>query len=228
MERFYGGSLEPLGDREVGVIAATSDLARDGHVLEVGGLDLTNYRKNPVALWQHQADCPVGVATAVGVRDGALCARIAFAPPGISALVDQICSLVKAGVVKGVSIGFDPKDGTPLDPNRPRGGQRITRSELLEISFVSIPADTGAAVIERAAKFSRGETLAIFRTLSPVPRAAIERAAARVPRFRAGPILSHAAHVWLLQEQRRREEEAKYSREARQRELDRLRVYREF
>src|SRR5256885_237019 len=60
VHRFLGGSLEPLGDREVGVIAATSQLARDGHVLDVRGLDLTNYRKVPIVLYQHNAAEPVG------------------------------------------------------------------------------------------------------------------------------------------------------------------------
>jgi hypothetical protein len=57
--------------------------------------------------------------------------------------------LVKSGIINCVSIGFDPIDGTPLDPKRPYAGKRYTEWELLECSFVSVPADTGAIVSAR-------------------------------------------------------------------------------
>jgi HK97 family phage prohead protease len=162
--RFYLGGLEQLGEREVGVIAATPELARDGHVLLPGGMDLTNYRKNPIALWQHNPSAPVGTTTAIGVSGGNLCARVEFAPLGASETADQVCRLVKSGVVKGVSIGFDVTECTPLDDAKPRGGQKIIRSELIELSFVSLPADTGATVVARAL----GERID-FRALPAVP-----------------------------------------------------------
>jgi len=52
--------------------------------------------------------------------------------------------------VTGVSIGFDPVDMEPMNPAQPRGPQRYLKSELLEISFVAIPANTGAGVVQRA------------------------------------------------------------------------------
>lgn len=219
-KRFYMGGLEPLAEREVGVVASTAQLGRDGHIVEPSGIDLTAYRKNAIVLWSHSPEDPVGVTTAIGVRDGALAARIEFAPLGISALADQCCSLVKAGVVKAVSIGFQPLQSVPIDRNDPRAGRHITSAELLEISFVSIPADTGALVVERAAP---PIGMIGFSALRPVPRAAIERAAARVPRSRGGLIMSPTNHVWSLLEAKRRDDEQRFGRAARQRDLDRLR-----
>jgi len=208
-----------LGERQVGVVASTGRLGRDKLIVEPAGIDLIAYRQNPICLWQHDPECPVGVATAIGVRDNTLMARIDFAPAGISALADQVCSLVKAGVVKGISIGFETREAEPIDPNDRRAGVRIKSAELMEISFVSIPADTGAGVVERAAAYLGAIA---FNALRPVPPAAIQRAAARVPHSRGGQIMSHAGHVWALVETRRREQEERFGYAARQADLRRL------
>ena len=144
--------LTPLADDEVEVIISTSALARDGHVLEPTGCDLTNYRANPVVLWQHNPDLPVGRATDLVVEGDRIRARITFAPSGISPKADEVRGLVKNGIVSGISVGFDILDGEPLDPKKPRGGQRFTKWELLECSFCSVPVDPGAAVTARAAR----------------------------------------------------------------------------
>jgi HK97 family phage prohead protease len=181
--RFVGG-LQELGDREVGVIASTDQLARDGHVLEPTGINLDNYRRNPIVLWNHDPAQPVGVATAVGVEGRSLGAKIEFAPEGASAIADEICQLVKAGIVKGISIGFDALDSDPLDPSRPRGGQHITSADLLEVSFVSIPADTGAGVVARSFA-GRPGAMSMLRSLPVVSRSAMRRALDQVGRSNA-------------------------------------------
>jgi hypothetical protein len=89
----------------------------------------------------------------------------------------------------------------------------------MEISFVSIPADRGAGVVERAA--AHLGTIA-FDALHPVPPAAIQRAAARVPRRRDGLIMSPTMHAWSLLEARRREQEECFGYAARQADLRRL------
>jgi len=214
--RFYGGALDKLAAREVGVIAATRQLGRDGHILEPAGVDLSKFRLNPICLWQHDPMAPVGTATAIGVRDGNLAARIEFAPEGASELADQICSLVKAGVVRGVSVGFNPLESEPLDRNRPRAGQLIIRAELMELSFVSVPADTGAGVVARSAG------MVSFRALPAIPSPHVRRAAARVSRGARPPVVSPTMHVWLLVEQRRLDREVTFGFAARQTELRRL------
>ena len=149
--------LTPLADDEVEVIISTSALARDGHVLEPTGCDLTNYRANPVVLWQHNPDLPVGRATDLVVEGDRIRARITFAPSGISPKADEVRGLVKNGIVSGISVGFDILDGEPLDPKKPRGGQRFTKWELLECSFCSVPVDPGAAVTARAQTQENGD-----------------------------------------------------------------------
>lgn len=217
MHRFYSGAIEPLGDREIGVIAATSQLARDGHVLEVGGIDLSHYRKVPVVLYQHDPAQPVGTCKAIGVEGDVLAARIEFAPAGISVVADQCLAMVKAGILRGISVGFDPdiSAAEPLDPKKPRGGMRFMKSELLEVSVVSVPADPGATVVARSYG-SRAAFLRLIERLPPVAGSSMARAAAAMPRSNGGRILSHAAHVWTLLYAN----EQRYSRETRRRELE--------
>jgi HK97 family phage prohead protease len=150
MRAAVAAQINTLGENEVEVIISTSALARDGHILEPSGCDLSNYRANPIVLWQHNPDVPVGRAPNVTVEGDKIRARITFAPTGISAKADEVRGLVKSGIVSGVSVGFDVIDAEPLDPKQPRGGQRFTKWELLECSFCSVPADPGAAVTARA------------------------------------------------------------------------------
>jgi HK97 family phage prohead protease len=143
--------IKTLGENEVEVIISTSALARDGHILEPAGCDLTNYRANPIVLWQHNPDVPVGRAADLTIEGDRIQARILFAPAGVSAKADEVRGLVRTGIVSGVSVGFDVSDSEPLDPKKPYGGQRFTKWELLECSFCSVPADPGAAVTARTA-----------------------------------------------------------------------------
>ena len=147
--------INALGENEVEVIISTSALARDGHILVPSGCDLGNYRSNPIVLWQHNPDVPVGRAADLAVEGNKIRARILFAPAGISAKADEVRGLVKSGVVSGVSVGFDVSDSEPLDPKKPFGGQRFTKWELLECSFCSVPADPGAAVTARAQQLEK-------------------------------------------------------------------------
>jgi HK97 family phage prohead protease len=146
----FPAQVTSLGDDEVEVVLSTGLKARDGHVLVPEGCDLSGYRSNPIVLWQHSPEIPVGRASEIQVSNDKIIARITFAPLGVSPKADEVRGLVKANVISAVSVGFDPVDGEPLDPKRPRGGQRFTRWELLECSFVSVPADPGAIVTARA------------------------------------------------------------------------------
>lgn len=142
--------INQLGEREIEVVMSTAVLARDGHILVPGGCRLDNYRANPIVLWSHNPDLPIGNAPDIIVEADKIRARIAFAPAGISAKADEVCGLMKSGVVRAVSVGFNPIDGEPLNSAKPRGGQRFTDWELLELSAVSVPSDPDALVTARA------------------------------------------------------------------------------
>jgi HK97 family phage prohead protease len=139
--------LRQVGNRQVRAIISSGLVGRDKLLVDVAGIDLAGYRRNPVVLWNHQPDAPVGRVAPITRNGSGLEGTITFAPEGVSDTADQVYGLVKSGVVNSVSIGFEPGETTRPD----RDGTRTIRNcELLEVSFVSLPADTGAVVIERA------------------------------------------------------------------------------
>jgi HK97 family phage prohead protease len=173
LERFLVGGVEPMGEREIGFIGASSDLARDGHVLVVRNLRIDNFKRFPVMLWNHNPDEPIGACTAIDIMGDQLAGRAELSDASPKA--QQACAFAKSGVVSGISIGFDPIDCEPLDPRHPNGGQRILTSELLEISMTPIPADVNARIIARGYKERPGGT-ALSRSVAALAPGDIERA----------------------------------------------------
>jgi len=134
----------------VEVIAGTSKMARDGHIVDMRGLDMSAFLRSGTILWSHDPKLPVGIPISGRVdAAGNLQMTIQFAPDGASVSSDECRKLVKAGIIRNMSIGFKVIEAQQIDPKRAQGGKRITRSELWEVSFVSIPADPGAVVKSR-------------------------------------------------------------------------------
>jgi hypothetical protein len=120
------------------------------------------------------------------VDDDKVIGKAEFAPIGISSRADEVRALVKSGVVTGVSCGFDILESQPHDKNKgPRGGLRITKSRLLEVSFVAVPADAYAGVIARHVPCTAAD-LAMIAALPKTPAAALQRAAASFSSGRGG------------------------------------------
>lgn len=160
--------INQLGEREIEVVMSTAVLARDGHILVPGGCRLDNYRANPIVLWSHNPDLPIGNAPDIIVEADKIRAKITFAPAGISAKADEVCGLMKSGVVRAVSVGFNPIDGEPLNASKPRGGQRFSDWELLELSAVSVPSDPDALVTARShGDAAMPETTPVTREVRP-------------------------------------------------------------
>lgn len=150
LRKLIQAEINSVGDDEVEVIISTSALARDGHILVPEGCVSDNYRRNPIWLWSHDTDVPTGNAENITITTDSISCRVRFAPRGISPRADEVNGLVKAGVIRAASIGFDPIEMEPLDPKKPRGGQRITKWDWLEASWVSVPSDVKALVTARA------------------------------------------------------------------------------
>ena len=159
VRKLYTESTTALAEkRQVRVICSTGGLDRAGEVVAQDGIGLSGYRSNPIVLWQHDPNQPIARAIEIGVSGGVLQALVQFPPEGTSAKADEVYGLIKAGVVNATSIGFDPQNAEPMDPSRPRGPQRYLKCELLEFSFVSVPANAAALIVARQHKHMDQDT----------------------------------------------------------------------
>jgi HK97 family phage prohead protease/HK97 family phage major capsid protein len=125
---------------------------RYGDVIASDGWDVKDFKKNPIALFGHRGDFPIGTWDNLRVENKGLRARLKLAPEGTSARIDEIRKLVDAGILKAVSVGFMPVESKPLESGG--GGYHYTKSSLMECSLVTIPANPNALQIAKALKIS--------------------------------------------------------------------------
>src|SRR6185312_14854393 len=87
-----------VGHRQVRCIVSTADTDRMGDVIVQTGIDLTSYRRNPIVLWQHDANFPIARAVEIGITGGALTALVQFPDEGTDPTSDRVYALIKAGI----------------------------------------------------------------------------------------------------------------------------------
>lgn len=129
-------------------IMSTDDTDRMGDVVEIGGIDLKAFRKNPVALWQHDAESPIGTWADVRKEGGRLIGKLQLAAAKTSPLIDRLRQLIEQRVLRAVSIGFRALE---IKPTGEGFGLRFLKSELVECSLVSIPANAAALRVKALA-----------------------------------------------------------------------------
>jgi HK97 family phage prohead protease/HK97 family phage major capsid protein len=112
------------------------DRAGDVVTAQAWAKGVDNFRKNPVLLYQHKHDTPIGRIEKIRVDKKGI-----FVEGAISEAAEKthgIQTLIKDGALKSFSVGFRVKDGKY---NREDDSTTITEVELLEISVVSIPCN---------------------------------------------------------------------------------------
>lgn len=127
-----------LGEGEVEFVVSTGDIDAHGERINVDGIDLKDFKKNPVVLWGHDGyNLPVAKATKVWKEGGKLMARAQFYMKDDFAA--KVYNYIVDGFLNAVSIGGMVQEW---------GNDGITISKLLmkEFSVVSIPANQNALV----------------------------------------------------------------------------------
>jgi HK97 family phage prohead protease len=131
-------------DRIIRGVATTPTPDRVGDIVEPLGVEF----KNPLPLlWQHRADKPVGtVKFDKPTKDGITFeARIERTdePGTLKDRLDEAWQSVKMGLVRAVSIGFRSLEEAY---DREKGGWHFLRTEVMELSLVTIPANSDAMI----------------------------------------------------------------------------------
>jgi HK97 family phage prohead protease len=164
MEKIFNltSTFKALDEDDGGVhicgMASTSDFDRAGDTIDAeawtkGGLN--NFEKNPIILFNHDYNKPIGRATGLKVTENGLelKAKISKSAP------DHVAQLVKEGILGAFSVGFRVKDADYLTET---DGLRIKDAELFEVSVVSVPCNQ-AATFSLAKSFDSMEEYEEFK-----------------------------------------------------------------
>lgn len=126
-------------------VATTPSVDRVGDVIDPLG---ASFAEDLPLLWQHRHDQPVGrVKFGKPTKDGipftATLPRVPQ-PGALQSRVDEAWDSVRAGLVRAVSIGFRAlKDGVESLKD---GGYLFKKTEIMELSLVTIPANSDAVI----------------------------------------------------------------------------------
>ena len=129
-------------------IFSTADVDRHGSVIEQDW-DLKKFKTNPVFINSHQyhdAAEVIGKINKIGVKDGMLQGRVQFAVEE-NPKAKVIFELYAGEYLNAASVGFIPKEFAQVGKSGEE--ERITKSELLEISAVSVPSNSMALAKQR-------------------------------------------------------------------------------
>jgi len=126
--------------RTLSGIASTPGLDRQGDSMAPEG---AQFSLPMPLLWQHDAKQPIGHITHATVTAAGIRVQAQMAPAGTAEFIDNAWKLIKAGLVRGLSIGWRPL----ADPVQSKGSWVWPKWEWLELSAVTIPANQAATIL---------------------------------------------------------------------------------
>lgn len=151
----YIEKASKLKEGEVSFVVSTNALDSHGERINVDGINLTDFKKNPVVLWGHDGfNLPIAKATKVWKEGGKLMANAQFYLK--DAFANKVYQYIIDGYLNAVSIGGMVQEWS-------NDGITIDKLLMKEFSVVSVPANQEALV---AAKSLDGSQKAELRALA--------------------------------------------------------------
>ncbi len=132
------------GKRTFKGIASTPSVDRMGDIVEPMGMQI----KLPAPLlWQHCSSEPIGWVTAAKATKNGIeveCEVANVTDDGtLKDRLDEAWQSLKAGLVRGLSIGFNALESARIDNTY---GYRFLKWEMLELSAVTVPANSDCSI----------------------------------------------------------------------------------
>jgi HK97 family phage prohead protease len=156
MRRDFELTLKSLTGQGVfeGLAAVYGNTDLQGDVIEPGAFSKTIREKGEVPiLWQHDASDPIGLGKLSDSAAGlVVTGTLAIESP----TAQKAYGLLKRGIVKGLSIGFDEVKAKMVN-----GVRRLSEVRLWEVSIVTFAANSQALVTD----VKSGDSIAQFRTI---------------------------------------------------------------
>lgn len=131
-----------LSEGEVEFVVSTNAVDAHGERIDIDGIDIKDYKKNPVVLWGHDGfNLPIAKATKIWKDSGKLMARAKFYLKDDFAR--KVYEYIIDGYLNAVSIGGMVKEWG-------EDGTTIKGLLMKEFSVVSIPANQEALVASKS------------------------------------------------------------------------------
>jgi len=159
LQKTCNATFKAIGDglTKFTAIITTHAIDRDQDVVIPSGMNSKEYEQNPVLLYSHDPNKPIGKMVTMRRGESSIDADFVLAPRPETHegewLPDTVGALMKFGALKGVSIGYMPLDGgvrnaSKEDSTKYGGGVKRVYSKwkLLEVSVVSIPSNQEALI----------------------------------------------------------------------------------
>lgn len=195
-EDYENEGMEPKDDGIWSFTISTPDVDRYGTIIVPSGIDYSAYMNNPVVLINHKSDyLPIGKCLGFFLNGENLEATIQLDMNDEKAC--KVNDKIKNGFVSAVSVGIIPIEQTEQNID----GEKVTtytKSELVEFSVVTIPANRDA-LIKKTFENQQQKTykqilkqIGIKRMLTPEQVVAIEE--------QLLPVIKEAALLFLKEE----------------------------
>ena len=152
--KYFSKAPEKKENRVLRFIGSDQSIDRDNERIMAEGWKLTNYRKNPVVLVNHNAyDLPVAKTKKVWINkdEKKLMFDIEFPEPEVSSIGDTLYKLYSNGFMSATSVGFQPnREKITYGDGKKQPRVTFGEQELLEISLVSVPANPRALLTAKS------------------------------------------------------------------------------